>query len=352
MSLYIRVCLINLLLPFLLSDSGGSFELYVSGGDVNVLGQSLAKICHWKYVPHDGSKAVASWNKHYESCEDALVDVQKKHHMQLDGLVLSLGGSSDGFIWYRPEYRAVSSYKKQFTSWLSAKVVKTYGFFEESGLIFIHADKRSVLEVLDVPPKQIHLRAVLWIMDQSMQYHVGMSPEAMMHQPFDQFLDHLHLMQGKGVVRVLAQPELYMVNQKKSLVYSGEEIPYASVDSKRTQILFKKALLSLSAQAIHIGDKGASLDVEITFDKASENQYHGNVGIARQMVKSSLRLPFYTSRVMGGVKQHRSSLQKRCVPFVSAVPVVGAMFCESSQLERQSMLYVMLMITPVLENGG
>lgn len=321
-------------------------HVFVNEGDINSLGKSLAKVCQWDWVKYDGSQSTVSWDERYKDCGAALNDVKKKHHFMLMGNTLMVKDSSDVF-WYRPEYVSVSKIKKQIRSWVSSKVLKTYGFFEDSGLIVMSDDKKDFVSLVDLPPKQLHLRAVLWVTDQTDQSHIGFSSDNVSQMRFDQWLDHLHLMQGKGVVKVLAQPELFMTQDKKSMVYSGEEIPYVSSNTKYPQVLFKKALLSLTVKSTHIGDQGASMDIEITFDKASEHQYHGNVGIARQMVKSHLRLPYYTSRVMGGVKQHRESLREQCVPFISGFPVIGSLFCETSKTERLTMLYVMIMISPV-----
>ena len=356
MSLYLRLLVIILQCVFADIDDDTSTEsavvLSVNAKDLNVLGRSLAKQCGWHWIKTDLASEEVSWDARYEHCDDALQSVQKKYKIVLSGDQLSLPEVSEveRLTWYQPEYHSVAVFKKQLRAWLSTKVIKTFGFFEESGVLLLQKEKKEMIELMDVPPKQVHLRAVLWVTDQKMQSHLGFSPETIAQMPFDQWLEHVHWMQGEGSVKVLAQPELFMVNNKKAVVYSGEEIPYVSADAKRPQVLFKKALLSLTAKTSHIGEKGASLEIEITFDKASENQYHGNVGIARQMVKTSLRLPFHTLRVMGGVRQHRQSMQKQCLPVISVLPMIGPLFCETSKLERQSMLYVLLMISPVEES--
>lgn len=352
MSLYLRLLLMFFLPAYaeVEQDSGlssGDVSLSVDEKDINVLGRSLAKQCGWQWVNVDKGGPLISLVENYPDCQEALRKLQLKYSLSLFGGRLSSVPAEGEFSYYQPEYQPVSAFKKQLKAWLSSKLLKTFGFFEDSGFVYLSKEKKELIRLLDVPPRQLHLRAIVWVADQKLQSHMGFSAEKFSHMGFDQWLEHLHWLQGEGSIKVLAQPELFMINNKKAVVYSGEEIPYVSSSAKRPQVLFKKALLSLSAKTSHIGERGASLEVEITFDKASENQYHGNVGIARQMVKSSLRLPFYTSRVMGGVRQNRQSVQKYCLPIISGFPVIGAAFCETATLERQSILYVMIMISPV-----
>lgn len=338
MSIYLRF---YMMLPvFLFSDP---VNIVIDSGDINTLGLSLAKQCSWSWIKSESILESFDLDVSYNSCSEALEDLSSLYDLKLEKNKLFV----DDYSFYKPEFMTVSSIKKQIKTWLGSKVFKKLGFFDESGILFLNKNNEKLVKSLDVPLKQLHLRAILWISDQREQQHLSLNYDKIMS--FEKWLNKLSAMQQEGLVKILAQPELYMLVNKKALVYSGEEIPYISKDSKKSNVLFKKALLSMMAKALHIGENSATIEVELTFDKPSEHYYNGNVAIARQKVKTTLRIPFNTSRVMGGVSQYRHSFEENCWPIVGKIPVLKHVFCESALYEKKSLLYVMLIILPVLD---
>ena len=358
MSIYLQLFLIIITLEYVQADDfdvadlsskeqqADTIHVLMNKGNINQFGKMLAKKCHWTWITSAHNQSV-SWDKNYDDCDTALQDINQQYPFVLNGNDLSFKIIND-FIWYQPEFLSVLTIKKQLRGWLSAKLIKGFGFFEDSGAIWIPKEKEEFIDMLDIPPKQIHLRAIIWVSDSSEQSHTGLSPNILQAMHYDQLLEHLHLLQSEGLATVLAEPELYLLMLKKAVVSSGEEIPYQTSNDKKTHVSFKKALLSLTVKAQHIGNKGASLDIEISFDKATEQQYHGNVGIARQTVKSSLRIPFNTPFVMGGVRQQRTATRSNCLPVLNKLPIFGSLFCEKNKLDKQSLLYVMLLVDPVI----
>lgn len=282
---------------------------------------------------------------HYTSCQDWLKELKIQH----PNLLLHKGHLSvdeQVFTWYRPEYLSVKKLKKDLKGVIKASLFKSFGFFEEKNMMWVSQDKKHWIRALDHPSKQVHLRALLWIVDAQHQKQLGISPDFFKNMSFEDCVDRLHWMQGEGRIQLLAQPELYVMEGKKAIVSSGEEIPYQTKDVKQSKILFKKALLSLGVHIHHIGESGVFLDVDINLDKASEKQYQNNVAIARQRVKSTLRIPFGKAMLLGGVRQQRVSTQQHCPLGVSSVSWLSSIFCENLSVDKQSLLYVLLFSMP------
>ena len=305
--------------------------------------QHMADACHWSLHYEEKFHQNMSMQRVFKDCEEAMNYMKKS----VSGLFISdnkiyYKPSKEDNVWYKPEYLSVHTIKKQLKLWLSHAVFKRFGFFDVSDTLTFPSDVLPTMQQLDVPPKQIHLQAIMWIIDEHHKKHIGISPDIFTSWDIENMREQLHILESTGNVQVLAEPQLYLGVGHKAVISSGEEIPYQIADGKRTHISFKKALLTLAVKAHHIGNHGASVDVEVTFDKPSEHIYHGNVGIARQLVRTQVRLPFGKSMVMGGVYLQRQSLQKSCLPILGALPGAGFLFCEYSKLSKKSLLYVMI----------
>lgn len=331
--------------PFL-SIAFASFSGKDLGRSREEVGVMSSEHCGWSFVPHESSSVAAfSVPASIEDCS-ALADFLRTHGFELKDGMLSDASVEVQARWYTPEYFSVASLKKQLKSYVHSKIFKTIGFFDEANVILLEEKEKALLSSIDHAPGQIHVRAVLWLSDQQFHAHQGLSAPMIARASFEEWLVHLQDLEAKGSVELLAQPELYVAERKKAMVSSGEEIPYMTQDGKKKHILFKKALLSLKVHAVHVGTQGATVEIEISVDKASEHWYQGHVGIARQQIKTQVRLPFSETRVLGGVEQRRSSTHKTCMPIVSWMPLLGSVFCDRSEKNNHSVLYALLSVEP------
>jgi len=303
----------------------------------------LATLCQWS-VDHAMSLDLSfTFKKSYKNCREVYQWLQERvPGIFLVKNVLTMQHNATEEIVYSPEFLSVHVIQKQLKRWLSSAMMKKIAFFDISSLIFVPPDKVDVVKTLDIPPKQIHIQALLWIADVQHRKDIGIKPHILSSNSLEEMRNHLHMMESYGDVQVLAEPQLYLGVAHKAVVSSGEEIPYQIAHSKNPRISFKKALLVLAVKAQHIGADGATVDIEVSFDKPSEHSYHGNVAIARQTVKTSLRLPFNKPVVMGGVYVQRASVQKNCLPVIGHIPIVGDFLCYNASVDKKSSLYVML----------
>jgi type IV pilus assembly protein PilQ len=152
--------------------------------------------------------------------------------------------------------------------------------------------------------------------------------------------------ENKG--EIIASPRITTSNQKSAYIEQGVEIPYVeSASSGAATVRFKKAVLSLRVTPQITPDNKVILDLEITQDSKGEvvtTPLGEAVSINTQKVGTQVLVNNGETIVLGGIYQQQLINSVNKVPVLGDIPVLGALFRNTSDSnERHELL---IFVTP------
>jgi type IV pilus assembly protein PilQ len=164
------------------------------------------------------------------------------------------------------------------------------------------------------------------------------------------YLDlELSALEGEGHAEIISTPRVVTSNQEKATIQTGEEIPYQEATSSgATSVSFKKAVLSLEITPQITPDNKIILKIRATQDNRGQNVSLGNgttiPAINTQEVQSSIILNDNETVVLGGIYKLTKNHSVQRIPFLGSLPVVGALFRHTDELDDKNEL--LIFITP------
>lgn len=155
----------------------------------------------------------------------------------------------------------------------------------------------------------------------------------------------LSALESEGRGEVIASPRLITTNQQAAVIESGEEIPYQEATSSgATAVAFKKAVLSLKVTPQITPDSKIMMDLQINQDTPSAQTFNGVPSILTKEIQTNVLVNNGQTIVLGGIyKQDKNNAINR-VPFLGELPVVGALFRNTSTSIKNEEL--LIFITP------
>ena len=158
----------------------------------------------------------------------------------------------------------------------------------------------------------------------------------------------LSALESENKGEIIASPRITVANQQEAYIEQGTEIPYVQATSSgATSVEFKKAVLSLKVTPHITPDNRIILDLVVTQDTRGEtvSTSTGNaVAIDTQEIKTQVLVENGETIVLGGIFQQTSSDDVTKVPLFGDLPVVGALFRNTSQLQQKREL--LIFVTP------
>lgn len=148
--------------------------------------------------------------------------------------------------------------------------------------------------------------------------------------------------QQEGHAKILASPELLVLNGKPASIETGEEVPYQSATSSgATNVTFKKAVLSLKVTPFVNPDQSIRLNIHISQDKVSNLSVLGTPAIATQQLTTEVDVHSGDSLLLGGIVEQQHARSKRTVPGLSDIPLLGNLF-QSTKIIRANKTLILL----------
>ena len=158
----------------------------------------------------------------------------------------------------------------------------------------------------------------------------------------------LSALESENKGEIIASPRITVANQQEAYIEQGTEIPYVQATSSgATSVEFKKAVLSLKVTPHITPDNRIILDLVVTQDTRGEtvSTSTGNaVAIDTQEIKTQVLVENGETIVLGGIFQQTSSDDVTKVPLFGDLPVIGALFRNTSQLQQKREL--LIFVTP------
>jgi type II secretion system protein D len=166
--------------------------------------------------------------------------------------------------------------------------------------------------------------------------------------------------------RVLNRPVVFTSNNKKAIIASGQEIPVPvstlssfvpttttaagstpAVNNFGTQssIQFKKVALQLEVVPLINSEKEVSLDILQKLDSlGNPANIDGNEipTIVTRYIKTTVSAPNGATIVLGGLITDNKKVTKTGIPYLSRIPIVGALFRQTSRTGSRTELIVLM----------
>jgi general secretion pathway protein D len=170
------------------------------------------------------------------------------------------------------------------------------------------------------------------------------------------FASIVHLLESTGRFKVISRPMVFTSNNKKAIIASGTEIPVpvntltnattvTNIASVQSSIEYKKVALQLEVVPLINSEKEVSLDILQKLDSvAGSTLVSGNVipNIATRYIRTNVSAANGSTIVLGGLITDSKTKNYSGIPYLSRIPVVGALFRGTTANHDRTELIVLM----------
>lgn len=170
-------------------------------------------------------------------------------------------------------------------------------------------------------------------------------------------------LEATGKFRVLSRPVVYTSNNKKAVIFNGQNVPVPSQTQNtslaggnqlgntiQANITYIPAVLKLEVIPLINADKEVNLVIAQQNNRVGTYQNVGGVQaptILTQELTTTVRVPSGSTIVLGGLIQDDKQLNDRGIPLIDRIPVIGALAGGISNKNRTRRELV-VMIQPIV----
>jgi type II secretory pathway component GspD/PulD (secretin) len=173
----------------------------------------------------------------------------------------------------------------------------------------------------------------------------------------------VHALDSTGKFRVISRPMVFTSNNKKAIIASGTEIPVpvstlssfipstvpgttpATNFGTQSSIQFKKVALQLEVVPLINSEKEVTLDILQKLDSVADStNIDGNLipNIATRYIKTTVSAANGSTIVLGGLITDNKRTSKTGIPLLSRIPVIGAVFRNTTTIKNRTELIVLM----------
>jgi len=179
-----------------------------------------------------------------------------------------------------------------------------------------------------------------------------------------------HALESTGKFRTISRPVVYTVNNKKAVIFSGQNVPipgsttYNSnlsggavnpIASQTSTIQYQPVVLKLEVIPLINSDKEVNLTIAQHNDTiGSSNNIGGNMvpTINTQELTTTVRVPNGSTIVLGGLITDEKNTSLSGIPGLYKIPVIGPLLGgDSNKTRNRSELVIMIQPIVVESNG-
>jgi type IV pilus assembly protein PilQ len=147
---------------------------------------------------------------------------------------------------------------------------------------------------------------------------------------------------------VVSSPRVITADSHTARIEQGVEIPYLELDDGDATLKFRKAVLSLEVTPQITPDDRIIMDLDVHKDSQGELVAFGSglfaPSIDTREVQSQLLVDNRQTVVLGGIYETVKTKQTTRVPFFSDLPIIGALFRSTINVDDRSEL--LIFVTP------
>lgn len=153
----------------------------------------------------------------------------------------------------------------------------------------------------------------------------------------------LEAMQTEGLSKTLSNPKIFTLNNQKSTITQGTEIPYqSSSGNSGPTTLFKEAALKLEVTPSIVGDGNVLIDVKVNNDEPTQTAGASQPSIRKMEINTKLLTRDGDIIVIGGIKKEKDVKNLSKVPLFGDIPVAGELFKSRENLDTMSELIIFI----------
>ncbi len=164
----------------------------------------------------------------------------------------------------------------------------------------------------------------------------------------------LQALEKDGVVKIVSSPKVVTQNNKKATILSGEKIPYPTqqggAQGGAITVAFADANLQLDVTPQITNEGTIIMDIKLEKAEADFSRtVNGTPTIIRKALDTQVLVRDGGTAVLGGVYVTNHTTGTTGVPFLSKIPLLGALFRSKSKAESNAEL--LIFITPHVLRG-
>ncbi len=158
----------------------------------------------------------------------------------------------------------------------------------------------------------------------------------------------LTALEKKGDARILSSPKVTTLDNKEARIKSGRSIPFqTSSANEGTKIEFVDAELSLTVTPHITSDDNVYMVIDATKNAANPaNLVAGFPEITTKEAHTEVLVENGDTTVLGGIYESEVKRNKESVPFLSKIPILGAIFRNFD--DEDSVDELLIFITPTI----
>ena len=170
----------------------------------------------------------------------------------------------------------------------------------------------------------------------------------------------VHLLESTGRFKVMSRPTVFTSNNKKAIIASGQEVPVPvntlsnvgtiginGTAAVQASIEYKKVALQLEVVPLINSEKEVSLDILQKIDNIVQG---GNVlisgnsvpTIATRYIRTNVSAANGSTIILGGLVEDTKQKNSQGLPYLSRLPLVGALFGATSSSKQRNELIVLM----------
>ena len=161
----------------------------------------------------------------------------------------------------------------------------------------------------------------------------------------------LQALEADGRGKIVSNPRVVTVNQKPAVILQGTQVPYITPGTANSPatVTFKDAFLCLLVNPQILNNDSVILNVEVQKDAVGAST-GGNPAIETKRVKTQIRLNNGETAVLGGIFEQIVRNQTNKVPLLGDIPGLGYLFRDNAKVDDKTELLVFLTPRIIKEN--
>jgi len=154
----------------------------------------------------------------------------------------------------------------------------------------------------------------------------------------------------RGTAKIVSSPKITTLDNKKAMISQGVSIPISQISAQGVQTTFFDATLSLEVTPHVTQDGNIYLQLKANNDTPDFQNVgsRGDPTILKKVASTQVLLQDGETTVIGGIYTSNAGKGSREWPYLSQIPILGALFRSKSQRNQRNEL--LIFITPRVVN--
>jgi type IV pilus assembly protein PilQ len=157
--------------------------------------------------------------------------------------------------------------------------------------------------------------------------------------------------ESENKLRTLSAPKVATLDNLEAEIKQGTQVPYTTVDSSgRTVVAFQEAFIKLKVTPHITNDRRVSMKVEAERSAPGDRiDYPGGFAfpVSTRKATTNVLVANGATIVIGGLMQSEERNSESRVPWISNIPVLGALF-KSTSIGPQGKIELLIFLTPTI----